>query len=66
MNGYKQIIFNKSRSLLPNANVILFDVTTLYIESVVQDEIRDFGFSKDCKFNNTPDFRVFFKRKCTN
>lgn len=28
-----------------------FDVTTLYFESVVQDEIRDFGFSKDQKFH---------------
>ena len=28
-----------------------FDVTTLYFESVIQDEIKDFGFSKDQKFN---------------
>ena len=28
-----------------------FDVTTLYFESIIQDEIRDFGFSKDQKFN---------------
>jgi len=28
-----------------------FDVTTLYFESVVQDEIRDFGFSKDQKYH---------------
>ncbi len=28
-----------------------FDVTTLYFESIVQDEIKDFGFSKDQKFN---------------
>lgn len=26
-----------------------FDVTTLYFESVVQDELKDFGFSKDQK-----------------
>ena len=30
--------------------VMLFDVTTLYFESMTQDELRDFGFSKDCKF----------------
>jgi len=30
-----------------------FDVTTLYFESVIQDDIRDFGYSKDNKFNNT-------------
>ncbi|KIC76039.1 Transposase IS4 family protein, partial [Neochlamydia sp. EPS4] len=28
-----------------------FDVTTLYFESVVQDEIKDFGFSKDQKYH---------------
>ena len=30
--------------------VMLFDVTTLYFESVEQDDLRDFGFSKDNKF----------------
>ena len=29
-----------------------FDVTTLYFESVIQDEIRDFGFSKDQKYHS--------------
>ena len=28
-----------------------FDVTTLYFESVSQDELRDFGFSKDQKYH---------------
>ena len=28
-----------------------FDVTTLYFESIIQDEIKDFGFSKDQKFH---------------
>ena len=28
-----------------------FDVTTLYFESIVQDNLKDFGFSKDHKFN---------------
>ena len=34
-------------------DVLLFDVTTLYFESFKQDELRDFGFSKDCKFKET-------------
>lgn len=34
-------------------NVVLFDVTTLYFESVEQDELRDFGYSKDQKFHMT-------------
>jgi len=31
-------------------DVLFFDVTTLYFESIQTDELRDFGFSKDCKF----------------
>lgn len=31
-------------------DVMFYDVTTLYFESTKQDDIRDFGFSKDCKF----------------
>jgi len=46
-------IFNKTKELAPKIDVILFDVTTLYIESQVADELREFGFSKDGKFNNT-------------
>ena len=31
---------------------LFVDVTTLYFESVMRDEIRDFGFSKDQKFHS--------------
>jgi transposase len=31
-------------------DLLFFDVTTLYFESWDQDDLRDFGFSKDCKF----------------
>jgi hypothetical protein len=34
-------------------DVLFFDVTTLYFESIEQDELRRFGFSKDCKFKET-------------
>ena len=34
-------------------DVLFFDVTTLYFESIEQDELRKFGFSKDCKFKET-------------
>ena len=30
---------------------LLFDVTTLHFESVTADDLRDFGYSKDGKFN---------------
>lgn len=31
-------------------NLMFFDVTTLYFESWDEDELRGFGYSKDCKF----------------
>lgn len=34
-------------------DVLLFDVTTLYFESIEEDGLRDFGFSKDQKFHMT-------------
>ncbi|MBI4129600.1 IS1634 family transposase, partial [Candidatus Peregrinibacteria bacterium] len=34
-------------------DVLFFDVTTLYFESFTADELRGFGFSKDCKFKQT-------------
>ena len=35
-----------------NLIVSFFDVTTLYFESKSDDELKSFGFSKDCKFND--------------
>jgi len=32
-------------------DVVFYDVTTFAFESVIADELRNFGFSKDCKFN---------------
>lgn len=32
-------------------NVVLYDVTTYYFESIKKDEIKGFGFSKDNKVN---------------
>ena len=34
-------------------DLLLFDVTTLYFESVEVDELRNFGYSKDHRFNTT-------------
>jgi transposase len=34
-------------------DIVFFDVTTLYFESVSTDELREFGFSKDHRFNST-------------
>ncbi len=34
-------------------DILFFDVTTLYFESFEEDDTRQFGFSKDKKFNET-------------
>jgi transposase len=38
---------------MPNADVVLFDVTTLHFESIEADEFREFGYSKNFRFNTT-------------
>ncbi len=50
----KQNTFSKTRSLMPDkVDIVFFDVTTLYFESVETDNLREFGYSKDCRFNTT-------------
>lgn len=51
----KQKVFDSTRKLFPNQGVdlMLFDVTTLYFESVDTDELRNYGYSKDHRFNTT-------------
>jgi transposase len=50
----KQMTFLKTQSLFPDKiDLLLFDVTTLYFESVEVDELRKFGYSKDHRFNTT-------------
>lgn len=47
----KKLIAQNTLDLFQQAvDILFFDVTTLYFESTEQDELRDFGFSKDCKF----------------
>lgn len=47
----KKMTFNKTKSLFPEKiDLLLFDVTTLYFESVEVDELRNFGYSKDLRF----------------
>lgn len=50
----KQMTFTKTKALFPEkVDLILFDVTTLYFESVEVDELRNYGYSKDHRFNTT-------------
>jgi len=45
-------LFNMHKSLFNmKVDVVFYDVTTLYFESVRRDTLRDFGFSKDLKVN---------------
>jgi transposase len=47
----KKKIYNSTVSAFKEKiDVAFFDVTTLYFESFNQDDLRCFGFSKDCKF----------------
>lgn len=50
----KKLTFTRTKTLFPDSvDLVLFDVTTLYFESVATDELRQFGYSKDCRFNTT-------------
>ncbi len=50
----KQLVLENSLTLLENQiDVTFFDVTTLHFESFEEDELRRFGFSKNCRFKET-------------
>ncbi|MFN8769251.1 MAG: IS1634 family transposase [Neisseriaceae bacterium] len=53
INKIKQITCAKTQSLMPDCDVVLFDVTTLHFESIEADEFREFGYSKNFRFNTT-------------
>lgn len=47
----EEALFNVNRNLFNmRVDVVFFDVTTFHFESVRQDSLKDFGFSKDGKF----------------
>lgn len=53
IKAIKQTIYQHSKKLLAEnkeqVDVLFYDLTTVYFETNTQDEIRDFGFSKDGK-----------------
>lgn len=50
----KRLTFAKTKTLFPEKiDLLFFDVTTLYFESTEVDELRNFGYSKDHRFNTT-------------
>ena len=59
----QKISFDNTTSLLPReTQIVLFDVTTLHFESTDVDKLRDFGYSKNCRFNTT---QVVLALACT-
>lgn len=47
----KEHIFKQQLALGEDLKLVFLDVTTLYFESQKIDDLRNFGYSKDCKFN---------------
>jgi transposase len=48
----EEYLFFKNRHLFNlKVDVVFYDVTTFYFESVKADTLKDFGYSKDSKFN---------------
>ena len=50
-NEIREEIFRSAFQKEGQLKMLLFDVTTLSFESVSSDDLRDFGYSKDGKFN---------------
>lgn len=51
-DSIEEMLFEKNIDLFNmKVDVVFYDVTTLYFESQKVDELRDFGFGKDGKFN---------------
>jgi transposase len=48
----KQVFLATQRLCFGKVNMLLFDVTTLYFESIEEDELKNFGYSKDQKFHS--------------
>lgn len=49
-----KITFKDTQKLLNNdINIVFYDATTLYFESFTEDELKQKGYSKDMKFNQS-------------
>lgn len=46
-----ELFFENYTKLGQKIDVVFYDVTTFAFESVIVDELKNFGFSKSCKFN---------------
>lgn len=54
ISDIKKKTFARTQTIIPETiDIIFFDCTTLYFESIATDELRQFGYSKDHRFNTT-------------
>jgi transposase len=54
ISDMKKKTFERTQKIVPETiDILFFDCTTLYFESVETDELRRFGYSKDHRFNTT-------------
>ena len=53
LESIQKKVFHSILKGKPEMEILLFDVTTLYFESINSTELQDFGYSKDGKFNET-------------
>jgi len=54
ISDIKKKTFARTQTIIPETiDIIFFDCTTLYFESIETDELRQFGYSKDHRFNTT-------------
>lgn len=51
--AFESKVFAATKEVESTIDLMFFDVTTLYFETCETDELRNFGYSKDCKFNTT-------------
>lgn len=49
----KKAVFNSTAAITKEIDLMFFDVTTLHFESIDEDILRKFGFSKNFRFNTT-------------
>jgi transposase len=56
INMLRQAIYQQTVKLLSEqkrkVNILFYDLTTIYFETNTQDELRNFGFSKDGKYHH--------------
>lgn len=48
----KHLFESQKKIYKTEISAVFYDVTTFYFESKKSDDLRNFGFSKDCKFND--------------